>query len=157
MARMGREPTHPADDAEIRDLYRRMLDGWNRRSAEAMAAPFAEDAEIIGFDGSQMIGRPEIISTLHSIFADHQTATYVSIVRSVRVLGRDAAILRAAVGMAPRGQSELNSAVNAWQTVVAARRNAAWQIVLLQNTPAQFHGRPDLAQQFTDELRELLP
>jgi len=26
----------------------------------------------------------------------------------------------------------------------------------LQNTPAQFHGRPDLVRQLTEELRQLL-
>ena len=61
-----------------------MLDGWNTRSAEAFAAPFAEDGESIGFDGSQLIGRAEIVSTLQQIFADHLTAPYVSKVRSVR-------------------------------------------------------------------------
>jgi len=28
-------------------------------------------------------------------------------------------------------------------------------IALFQNTPAQFHGRPELAQQLTEELRQL--
>jgi len=28
--------------------------------------------------------------------------------------------------------------------------------VLFQNTPAQFHGRPELVQQLTEELRQLL-
>ncbi|TMB75962.1 MAG: DUF4440 domain-containing protein, partial [Chloroflexi bacterium] len=27
---------------------------------------------------------------------------------------------------------------------------------LFQNTPAQFHGRPELVQQLTEELRQLL-
>jgi hypothetical protein len=30
-------------------------------------------------------------------------------------------------------------------------------VILFQNTPAQFHGRPDLAEQLTAELRQLLP
>jgi hypothetical protein len=28
--------------------------------------------------------------------------------------------------------------------------------VLLQNTPAQFHGRPDLVEMLTEELRRVL-
>ncbi|MGZ4033139.1 MAG: SgcJ/EcaC family oxidoreductase, partial [Tumebacillaceae bacterium] len=31
-----------------------------------------------------------------------------------------------------------------------------WQIALFQNTPAQFHGRPELVEQMTAELRELI-
>jgi len=56
----------------------------------------------------------------------------------------------------PPGQTDLNPAVNAIQTLVTVRQDGQWRITLLQNTPAQFHGRPDLAQQLTDGLRRLL-
>ena len=144
------------DESEVRELYWQMLDGWNKRSAEAFAAPFAEDGESIGFDGSQLIGRAEIVSTIQQIFADHVTAPYVSKVRSVRLLCSEVAILRAIVGMVPPGQLDLNPAVNAHQTLVAAKRDGIWRIELLQTTPAQFHGRPELVQQMTEELRQLL-
>ncbi len=45
------------DELEVRTLDRQMLDGWNKRSAEAFTTPFAEDGEAIGFDGSEMTGR----------------------------------------------------------------------------------------------------
>ncbi len=152
---------HPQDassagDTAVRALYRQLLDGWNQRDAEAYAAPFAEDAEVIGFDGSEMTGRAEITSTLRQIFADHVTAAYVCKVRSVRLLGPETAILRAIVGMVPPGQSDLNSAVNAHQTLVAVKRDGTWRIALFQNTPAQFHGRPEMVQQMTEELRQEL-
>lgn len=35
-------------------------------------------------------------------------------------------------------------------------RDAAAIAALFQNTPAQFHGRPELAQQLTAELQQLL-
>jgi uncharacterized protein (TIGR02246 family) len=47
-------------ESDIRALYRRVLDGWNRASAEEFAAPFAEDGEVIGFDGSLTGARAEI-------------------------------------------------------------------------------------------------
>ena len=145
-----------ADEQEVRLLYRRVLDGWNQQSAEAFAAPFADSGEVIGFDGSQMTGRAEIAATLGGIFADHRTAPYVSKVRSVRLLSPDVALLRAIVGMVPPGQVDLNPALNAHQTLIAARRDGIWQISLLQTTPAQFHGRPDLVQHMTEELRQVL-
>jgi uncharacterized protein (TIGR02246 family) len=86
-----------------------------------------------------MTGRVKITTTLGQIFADHVTASYVSKVRSVRLLSPEVAILRAIVGMVPPGQSDLNPAVNAHQTLVAARRDGIWRIELLQTTPAQFH------------------
>ncbi len=144
------------DEIEIRALYRELLDSWNRRSAGAFAALFAPDGYVIGFDGSQMSGREEIAATLGQIFTDHLTAPYVSKVREVRLLSHDVAVLRAVVGMVPPGQSDIKPAVNAIQTLVAVRRDGTWSITLFQNTPAQFHGKPELVQQLTEELRELL-
>ena len=52
-----------SDEIEVRTLYRQMLDGWNKRSAEAVAAPFALDGNLVGFDGRRLSGRTEITST----------------------------------------------------------------------------------------------
>lgn len=144
------------DEMEIRALYHQTLDGWNKRSADAFAAAFAVDGESIGFDGSQLTGCAEIAAELRRIFADHATGAYIWKVRSVRFLAPEAAILRAVVGMVPSGQSDLNPQLNAVQTLVAAKHDGQWRIVLFQNTPAQFHGRPELAQQLTAELRQLI-
>src|SRR5260370_20220061 len=89
------------DDAEVRALYQRMLDGWNARDGDAFAAQFAEDGEAIGFDGSQMFGRAEIAATLCQIFANHPTAAYVAKVKSVRFLAPEVAHLRAFAGLVP--------------------------------------------------------
>ena len=144
------------DEVEIRALYQQMLEGWNTRNADAFAAPFAEDGEVIGFDGSQMAGRAEIALTLGQIFTNHITAPYISKIRSVRFLRPEVAALRAIVGMIPPGQSDLNPAVNAHQTIIATKHDGRWRIQLLQNTPAQFHGRPELVQHMTEELRQML-
>ena len=59
-----------ADEVEVRTLYRQLLDAWNKRSASAMAILFAEDGELVGFDGSQLSERLlEIASTLQQIFS----------------------------------------------------------------------------------------
>jgi hypothetical protein len=52
--------------------------------------------------------------------------------------------------------SDINPAVNAMQTLVAMQQDGQWRIALFQNTPAQFHGRPEVAEALTEELRELL-
>lgn len=153
---MSAHDSAPADETEVRALYHRILDGWNARSAEDFAAPFAEDGAAIGFDGSQHTGRAGIAADMRRIFADHVTATYVAKVGSVRRLGPDVALLRAIVGMVPPGQSDINPAANALQTVVATKREGQWRVVLFQNTPAQFHGRPELVEQMTEELRRVL-
>ncbi len=147
--------TNLEDESAVRSLYHQLLENWNKRDADAYASLFAETAQVIGFDGSQMMGRATIGAELGRIFADHVTATYVSIVRDVRFVTGDVAILRAAVGMRPPGQTALNPNVNAIQTLTAVKRAGQWQIELFQNTPAQFHGRPDLAQKMTEELSQL--
>lgn len=143
-------------DQEVRALYRRLLEGWNGRNAEEFAAPFADDGDVVGFDGSQTAGRAAIAAEMGRIFADHPTGAYVGKVRSVRALGSDAALLRAVAGMVPAGRSELEPKLNTVQSLVAERRDGEWRVVRYQNTPAQLHGRPELAERLTEELREHL-
>ncbi|MBT2737592.1 SgcJ/EcaC family oxidoreductase [Neobacillus sp. C211] len=141
---------------EVKAIYAQLLDAWNDRSAEGMAELFADDGENIGFDGSQSIGRQEIFSHLKPIFEHHPTARFVSKVKDVRFLGSEIAILRAIAGMVPPKQSDLNPNVNTHHTLVVVKRNGDWRIQLFQNTPAQFHGRPELVEKMTAELRELI-
>ncbi|MDR6224728.1 SgcJ/EcaC family oxidoreductase [Desmospora profundinema] len=141
---------------EIQALYQQLLDAWDDCNARGMVELFTEDGELIGFDGSQAIGREEIFSHLHPIFEDHPTAKFVNKVKDVRFLDSEVAILRAIAGMVPRGQSDINPAANTHHTLVVVNIEGVWRIHLFQNTPAQFHGRPELVKQMTDELREWL-
>jgi uncharacterized protein (TIGR02246 family) len=151
-------PHDPAsqDEREVCSLYRSLLDCWNRRDAADFASKFAADCNLVGFDGSQIDGRAEIGAVLGKIFADHPTAAYVSKVRGVRFIGAGVAVLRAVVGMVPPGKTDLNPAVHAVQTLIAAKHDGRWQIEVFQNTPAAFHGRPELVEKLTEELREVL-
>jgi uncharacterized protein (TIGR02246 family) len=132
-----------------------MLESWNARDAAALAALYAEDGQIVGFDGSQHTGQADIAATIAQIFADHPTAAYVGKVRDVRMLSPEVALLRAVAGMVPPGGSDLNPALNAVQSLVAVKHGGTWRIALFQNTPAQFHGRPELAHHLTEELRQV--
>ena len=147
--------SYPRDE-DIILLFQGLLDCWNQRTAECFANLFSEDGNVVGFDGSQMNGRREIASELGRIFADHQTATYVAKVREVRFLTSEVAVLRAVVGMVPPDQNDINPAVNAVQTLVAVRDKGGWCIAVFHNTPAAYHGRPELAEKLTEELRDLL-
>jgi uncharacterized protein (TIGR02246 family) len=86
-----------------RSLYERLIEGWNAHDAEAIAP----DGLDVGFDGSQMRGGEAVARELGGVFADHETATYVTKVRSVTELGSGAALLHAVAGMVPPGGSEL--------------------------------------------------
>ena len=137
-------------------LYRRLIDGWNDHDADAMGAALLENSLVIGFDGSQMTGREQVVSELRSVFADHEVARYVTKARSVTPLGADVVLLHAVAGMVPPGASEIMPERNSIQTVVAHRTAGEWLVALFQTTPAQFHGRPELSEALTAELSQEL-
>lgn len=142
---------------EVRTLHQRFLESWNSRLAEGVASLFTEDGYLIGFDGSQHIGRPSIAADLRKLFSEHVTPRYVGKARGVRPLSSDAAVLLAVAGMVSPGKTDIEPNLNTVQSLVAVRRTDRWQIASLQNTPAQYHGRPQLVEELTEELRELLP
>ena len=145
------------DPIHIVKLHKELLTFWNTRDAKGMASLFTEDANVIGFDGSQMNGKSEIETEMSKIFDSHKTSTYVWKVREVRFLNSTVAVLCAIVGMVPPGKKDIKPDVNAIQALVATSRSDDWKITLFQNTPARFDGRPELSQQMTEELRALLP
>jgi uncharacterized protein (TIGR02246 family) len=142
-------------EAAVAALYEQLIDGWNARDGERFAAPFAESGTAVGFDGSEMNGRDTIAAELERVFEDHQTAAYVARVRALWLLRFDVALLRSVVGMIPADGSAVDRDKNAHQTVLAVKDGPQWRIVLLQNTPAQYHGRPELVDELTAELQQV--
>ena len=143
------------EKSSIEKLHANLLTCWNDKDSSGMSALFTSDGSAIGFDGSQMNGRNEIAKELAKVFVDHKTASYVWKVEEVRFLDSDVAVLRAIVGMVPPDKTEINPETNAIQSVVAILENDSWKIALYQNTPAQFHGRPELVEQMTKKLTEV--
>lgn len=140
-----------ADDT--RELYLQLLRAWNARDAAAMADCFRDDGIMIGFDGSVADGRANILDHLSPIFADHPTASFVTIIRSIREAGTSC-ILLADAGMLPPGGTELNTEATARQTVVADRGDdGQWRIALFQNTPAALHWDDNARSALSDELQ----
>jgi uncharacterized protein (TIGR02246 family) len=136
-------------------LYEQILLAWNERKADAMAARFEEDGNLVGFDGSQADSRAAIEAHLRPVFADHPTASYVAVVREIRVLRPDVGILRAVAGMIPAGSDDLNPALNTVHTLVATMHAGDWRAALFQATPAAWHGRPQDSEALTEELRQV--
>ncbi len=147
---------HP-HDAQIRALYAAFLDGWNRRSGAAVAAGFADDGDIIGFDGTHHRGRLSIAADLRNVFASHPTPSYVGVVRSVRPMAPGVAVLIANAGMIPPGENDFDVRLHTVHTVVAVDEGGGrWRISLLQSTPAAWHPHPEAREALTQELRGLL-
>jgi len=144
-------------EAPVHALYAALLDAWNRRQAAEYAVLFTVEGSLVGFDGSPVNTRAAIENHLSQIFADHQTGRYVGIIREVRFLTPLVALLLAVAGVVPSGQSDLNPDLNAVQSLVMVRDpDDKWRIAHYQNTPAQFHGHPELATYLTEEIRARL-
>ena len=145
------------DEAAIRDLLWQLIDGWNQGSGEAFAAPFAEDADFVGFDGTYFKGRKEIVSFHKMLFGRILVGTrLVGKIRGVRFLTPEVALMHAVGGTMMPGQSDLDPDRNSIQTLVATKHDGAWKLAAFQNSRAQFLGRPELAEKLTEELRQEL-
>ena len=71
----------------IEKLHEELLTYWNNQNASGMASLFTKDANVIGFDGSQMNGQVQIETELKQVFANHKTASYVWKIEEIRFLG----------------------------------------------------------------------
>jgi uncharacterized protein (TIGR02246 family) len=142
---------------QIAALYQQLMDGWNEGSGEAFAAPFAEDADFIAFDGTYMRGR-QAIADQHQYLFDHfvKGTRLIGKVRNIRFLSPTIALMHTVGGTVMAGQTDLEPERNSVQTMVAVQENGEWRLAAFHNCRAQFMGRPDEAQKLTEELRQLL-
>ncbi len=145
-----------SDEAAVRALYDRLTRAWNIRDARAFAACFIEDGYIVGYDGTVIDGRDEIAYHIGDIFAHHQTPAYITKVTRVLFINADTAVVRGIVGMPSLTTGTINPVLNSIQSLTAHWRDGAWHVAIFQNTPAQFHGRPELVAEMTRELQEVL-
>lgn len=143
-------------EQQVRELYRRLTEAWDKRNARDYTLVFADDATLVGYDGSEVNGQAKIGSHISEIFSHHQTASYVTLVREVRGISNEVWLLRAEVGMIPPGKEELNPDRNAVQVMVAVRKGGEWRIALFQNTPAAWDGRKEDLEKLNAELREAI-
>jgi uncharacterized protein (TIGR02246 family) len=134
--------TAAADEVAIRALYQQMMDAWNKGSDEAYAAPFAEDGDLIGFDGTHFKGRQEIAPFHQRLFETHLKGTrLVGQVTSVRFLSLDVALMHAVGGTVMRGKSGPSPERDSIQTLVATKRGGEWLLAAFQNTRIRPIGR----------------
>ena len=136
-----------------------MIEGWNKGDGDVFAAPFAEDADLVGFDGTHLKGRREIASFHQRLFDTFvKDSRLIGKVRNVRFLTPDVAIMHAVGGTIMGGQSDIESERNSVHTIVVKKGdiNSQWRIVAFQNTRAQYIGRPEMVVVLTEDLQREL-
>jgi uncharacterized protein (TIGR02246 family) len=145
------------DEVAIRKLYQQMIDGWNAVNGDAFAAPYTDDSDFIGFDGTYMKGRQEIASFHQMLFNKFLKGTsLIGKIRSIRFVTMDVAIMIAVSGTVMAGQSDIEPERNSIHTIVAVKRDSNWHFAAFQNSRAQYIGRPEAFQALTEELRQEL-
>src|ERR1044072_205525 len=96
-----------ADEAAVRALTRRCVEGWNKGSGEAFAAQFAEDADYVVVNGNYLKGRQQIASGHQQIFDTFYKGTRLWIeVKSVRFIRPDVALMHSVSRVLKPGESE---------------------------------------------------
>jgi len=141
------------DEQAVRALQREIIEGWNARDAAAMTRSWSTGAAMVGYDGTQKQGRDAAREAMAAVFAHHEVARYVCLVREVRPLAPGVALLQAHAGMVPPGKDTVMPQRHAVQTLVAVLRDGRWQTEVFQNTPARWDGREDDVRALTRELQ----
>lgn len=145
------------DSKEIQQLYQKKICGWNIGDATKFAEPYSEDADFIGFDGTYLEGKQQII-TFHAMLFD-------KFVRGTRLVGKikhirfpipTVAIVVGISGTIERGHDGINPERNSIHTIVAVKADQTWKFISFQNTRAQYVGNPEKIDALTKELKQLI-
>jgi uncharacterized protein (TIGR02246 family) len=146
------------NEENIRSLYFQMIDGWNKGNGHLFASPFAEDGDLVGFDGTHLNGRQQIASFHQQLLDTYvKGSRLVGRIRDVRFLTPRVAIMHAVGGTIMKGQIDLEPERNSIHTLVLKKGDDdRWCIAAFQNTRAQYIGRPEMTNELTKELREEL-
>jgi len=127
-----------ADAAAVRALYEGFLEGWNRSDASALASVFAENGDLVAFDGTHLKGRRKIAEYHRPLLETRLRGTrLVGRVTSLRLLDTDVVLLHALCGIAKRGRSSTSPELDCVQTLVADKRNGLWCVAALHTTCAR--------------------
>jgi uncharacterized protein (TIGR02246 family) len=124
-----------ADEAAIRANVRQMEDGWNAKSGERFAKPFAADADYVIINGGYIKGREEIAKGHQQIFDTiYRESTLGLSVKQVRMLRPDVAVVHVTGSNRTTRDGETRVG-EAFMTLVLPKEGGDWKIAAFQNTP----------------------
>lgn len=127
------------DEAALRENIRQLELGWNAKSGAQFAKPFAEDADYVIINGTQIKGRAAIAEGHQRIFDTFYKESVISLsVKQVRMLRPDVAVVHVS------GLLKLSSGADAREdkavmTLVMTKEDGAWKITAFQNTAVAAH------------------
>lgn len=125
--------TTTSDEAEVRDLLRRLYAAWG--DADAYAGFFTPDADYVAFDGTHARGRRAIAEMHRPLFARFLKNTrLVSVSESVRFPTPDVALVHGKGAVVSARQRQPRASRLSIQTLVAVKQADGWIFTAFQNT-----------------------
>jgi uncharacterized protein (TIGR02246 family) len=138
---ISRNAPNAADEAAIRALLQKCIEGWNKGSGEAFAAQFAEDSDFVSANGMHLKGRKQNASHHQQIFDTFFKGTRLwAQVKSVRFLRPDVAVMHTQGTILKPGESYASPEPVAIQTLTVSKHGNGWLVDAYQNTPIQRQG-----------------
>ncbi len=126
-----------SDEAAIRQVVQQVQDGWNAKSGQAFAAPFAADADYVVVNGMKLKGRDVIEKGHTGIFTTiYKDSHNVATVKSVRFLRPDVAVVHVEWNLEFRVNDKPEKG-HAMNTMVMTKDGGKWSIAAFQNTSVQ--------------------
>jgi uncharacterized protein (TIGR02246 family) len=123
-----------ADEEAIRAVPRSMIAAWNAGDASAFAAPFAEDASFIAFEGAELTGRQAIVDFHGPLFATALKGTRLEGGASfVRFLAPGVAVMHARCGVMLAGRDRTIASRDSMQLFVCTRHGGEWRVDAVMN------------------------
>jgi uncharacterized protein (TIGR02246 family) len=130
------------DDASVRELYEQLMDAWNRGDGSAFAAVFAEDGDLVAFDGTHFRGREQIAASHQELFDRWMKGTrLIGSVERLRFVSSDVAVMHALGNTIARRRSSPARQRASIQTLVAVRTSVGWRLAAFHNTRVRPIGR----------------
>jgi len=131
------------DEAAIRALLEKCVEGWNRGSGEGFAAQFAEDSDYVVVNGMHIKGRQQNAASHQQIFDTFYKGTRLwARIKSVRFLRPDVAVVHSVSKILKPGESVASAEPEAIQTWTVSKRSNEWLVDAFHNTPIQRQGAP---------------
>jgi uncharacterized protein (TIGR02246 family) len=114
----------------------RMNEGWNRGDAAAFLADFADDAELVDFEGTVHKGREKMIAFHQPVFDTVMKGSRLvqGDVLFARIVGPGCGVVHHRMVMAMPGEEEPPPSRTFLQLLVVVWQNDRWEVAALQNS-----------------------
>ncbi|MCO5973841.1 SgcJ/EcaC family oxidoreductase [Actinoallomurus soli] len=114
----------------------RMIEGWNRGDASAFLADFADDAELVDFEGTVHKGREEMIAFHQPVFDTVMKGSRFAHGEVVfaRIIRPGWGVVHHRMVMAMPGEEEPPPNRIFMQLLVVVWQNDRWEVAALQNS-----------------------